>query len=186
MDLLYIITFDYFKQKIRERLIIMVIIYESKTGFTKKYAKMLADKANLIALNVKNISKVTTDEEILFLGWIKAGKIQGLNKLRKYNLKAVCASGTSRRAEPSPEVMIRRNKIEGIPFFYLRGGCLPVDKLKGLDKILLKMLLKILKSRKEKDEEQEEMIENIENGFDGVDEKNLEPVLSWLETRNNL
>lgn len=158
----------------------MVIVYESKTGFTKKYADMLAAKTKLKVFRVKEISKVNQDEDIIFLGWMKVGKIQGLDKLRKYNLKAVCGSGTGRTAEPCTEVVIARNKLEGIPFFYLRGGCFPLKQLKGMDKIMLSMFLKMLKSRKDRDEKLEEAISIIENGFDGVKEENLLPVLEWL------
>lgn len=161
----------------------MVIIYESKTGFTKRYADMLAAKTGLKAFHVKELSKVNHDEEIIFLGWMKVGMIQGLKKLKKYNIKAVCGSGTARKAEPDTETVIARNKIEGIPFFYLRGGCIPLKEFKGMDKIMMSMFVKMLKSRKDKDEELEESIDNIENGFDGVKEENLEPVLEWLNTR---
>lgn len=159
----------------------MVIVYESKTGFTKKYANMLATKTKLKVFSVKEISQVKQDEDIIFLGWMKAGKIQGLNKIRKYNIKTVCGSGTARAAEPSAEAVIARNKIEGIPFFYLRGGCFPLKQLKGMDKIMLSMFLKMLKKRKDKDESIEEAISSIENGFDGVKEENLQPVLEWLK-----
>lgn len=161
----------------------MIIIYESKTGFTKKYADMLAAKTKLKVLQVKKISNVDKAEEIIFLGWMKAGKIQGLEKLRNYNVKAVCGSGTGRTAEPDAEAVIARNKIESIPFFYLRGGCIPLKELKGMDKIIMSMFLKMLKSSKDKDEKLEEAIANIENGFDGVKEENLEPVLQWLNVR---
>ena len=78
---------------------------------------------------------------------------------------------------------MERNGIKGLPFFYLRGGCLPLKDLKGMDKIMLTLFLKMLKNRKEKDEELAEYIDIIENGFDGVREENLEPVLQWLRTR---
>ena len=161
----------------------MVIVYESKTGFTKRYAEMLSTKTGLKIFRVKELSKVKQSEEIIFLGWMKAGKIQGLDKLRKYNVKAVCGSGTGRTAEPDTETVIARNKMEGIPFFYLRGGCFPLRELKGLDKIMLSMFVKMLKSRKDKDEKQEEAIFIIENGFDGVKEESLLPVLQWLNAR---
>lgn len=67
----------------------MLIVYESKTGFTKKYANMLSAKTGLKVFQIKELSKVNQDEEIIFLGWMKVGKIQGLDKLRKYNVKAV-------------------------------------------------------------------------------------------------
>jgi len=161
----------------------MVIVYESKTGFTKKYAMMLAERTKYKVLNVKDVSSLNADDEVIFLGWLKAGKIQGISKVRKLNLKAVCATGLARTAEPSPETVIERNKIKDIPFFYLRGGCLPVDELKGMDKLMIKMFLKMLKSRRDKDEELIESITHMEKGYDGVDDKNLEPVLKWLENR---
>ena len=157
----------------------MVIVYASKTGFTKKYADMLSKKTKLKAFTVRDISRVKREEGIIFLGWMKAGKIQGLNKVRKYNIKAVCGSGTGRAAEPSAEAIIASNKIKGIPFFYLRGGCYPLKQLKGMDKIMLRIFLKILKNRKEKEENIIEAISNIENGFNGVKEENLKPVVDW-------
>ena len=99
----------------------MVIVYESKTGFTKRYAEILAAKAGLKVFHVKEISKIDQDEEIIFLGWMKVGKIQGLNKVRKYNVKAVCGSGTGRTAEPDVDTVVARNSIEGIPFFTCEG-----------------------------------------------------------------
>ncbi len=144
---------------------------------------MLALKTGLNILQVKEISEVSHKEEIIFLGWMKVGKIQGLEKLRKYNVKAVCGSGTGRTAEPNIETVVARNKIQGVPFFYLRGGCFPLKELKLMDKIMMLMFLKMLKSRKNKDEKQEEAISIIENGFDGVKEENLLPVLEWLNTK---
>lgn len=161
----------------------MLIVYESKTGFTKKYAHMLSIKTGLKVFSVKELSKINEDEEIIFLGWMKAGKIQGLDKVRKYKVKAVCASGTGRTAEPNVEAVMEKNNIKGIPFFYLRGGCFPLRELKGWDKIMLTMFLKMLKKRKDKDEELEESINIIENGFDGVKEENLQGVLEWLNGR---
>ena len=161
----------------------MIIVYESKTGFTKRYADMLSAKTRLKVFCAKELSKVNRDEEIIFLGWMKVGKIQGLDKLRKYKVKAVCGSGTGRTAEPDTETVIARNKLQGIPFFYLRGGCFPLREMKGMDKIMLSIFVKMLKSGKNKDEKQEEAFSIIENGFDGVKEDNLLPVLEWLNTK---
>lgn len=86
----------------------MVIVYESKTGFTKRYAEMLAEKASLSVFRAQERSKIDAGEEVLFLGWMKVGKIQGLSKMRKHNVVAVCGSGTAAIAEPSPEVVIER------------------------------------------------------------------------------
>ena len=61
----------------------MIIVYESKTGFTKKYAEMLSAKTGLKLYRVKELSKININEEIIFLGWMKIGKVQGLKKVRK-------------------------------------------------------------------------------------------------------
>lgn len=161
----------------------MVIVYASKTGFTKRYAEMLAAKTGLHAFQVKELTEVDPNEEIIYLGWMKVGKIQGLSKARKHKVIAVCGSGTGQIAEPSPEEVIARNRITGVPFFYLRGGCRPLRDIKGMDRFFLSMFVKILKGRKDPDERTAESISNIENGYDGVKEENLGPVLKWLEGR---
>ena len=46
----------------------MVIVYESKTGFTKKYADMLGTKTRLEVFSVKEISRINQGNEIIFLG----------------------------------------------------------------------------------------------------------------------
>jgi hypothetical protein len=160
----------------------MVIVYESKTGFTKKYADMLAAKTGMEIYNVKEISKIGKQEEIIFLGWMKVGRIQGLSKVmnKNMNIKAVCGSGTGRTAEPDVETILTRNNLQNIPFFYMRGGCFPLKTLKGLDRIMMTMFVGVLERSKDKDEGQIEAISIIKNGFDGVKEENLIPLLDWL------
>lgn len=161
----------------------MVIVYESKTGFTKKYAELLAAKTGMRLYPASELSKLDRTEEILFLGWMKVGKVQGLKKAEKFKIAAVCGSGTGRTAEPDVETILARNKLETTPFFYLRGGCLPLKDLRGMDKLALSMFIRMLKSRKDADEKTIESIEIIEKGFDGVEEKNLKPLLDWLAAR---
>lgn len=161
----------------------MIIVYESKTGFTKKYAEMLSAKTGMKVHRVNELSKISIEEEIIFLGWMKIGKVQGLKKVRKYKLKAVCGSGTGRTAEPDAETIITRNKLGNVPFFYLRGGCFPLRDLKGIDRMMMSMFVKKLKKRSDKDEKLIEAIDTIENGFDGVKEEKLNPVIEWLNSR---
>ncbi len=161
----------------------MVIVCESKTGFTMKYANMLSQKTGLKVFPTKELDKVGSDEEVIFFGWMKAGMIQGLKKMKKHNVIAICATGTARNAEPDDETVMARNNIKDIPFFYMRGGCLPLKQMKGMDKFLMSLFVKMLKSKKDKDEELIEAISNIENGFDGVKEENLAPLLKWLSER---
>ncbi len=159
----------------------MIIVYESKTGFTQKYAKLLSAKTGMRAVSVGALSSADKGEEIIFLGWMMAGTIKGLRKVKSCNVKAVCASGTAKDAEPDAETVMQRNGIAGLPFFYLRGGCKPLREIKGFDKVILSMFVKMLKKRKEQDAALREYIGIIENGFDGVSAENLRPVIQWIE-----
>ncbi len=60
---------------------------------------------------------------------------------------------------------------------------MPLKKLKGMDKIMMAMFVKMLKRRKNPDEKTMESITIIENGFDGVKEESLNPVLDWISKR---
>ncbi|HML68127.1 MAG TPA: flavodoxin domain-containing protein [Clostridia bacterium] len=162
----------------------MVIVYESKTGFTKKYAEMLADKTGMHLYPANEITKLDRTEELLFLGWMKVGKIQGLQKVKKHKIAVVCGCGTGRSAEPDVETILARNKLVSTPFFYLRGGCLPLSDIQGVDRFALSMFVRMLKSRNDGDEKTAESIEIIEKGFDGVDEENLSPLLDWLRSKD--
>lgn len=168
----------------------MIIVYESKTGFTKKYADMLAAKTGLTAYPVSeflknNLDLDLTNEEVIFMGWMKIGKIQGLDKVRQFKLKAICGSGTGRTAEPDTETILTRNELGKIPFFYMQGGCLPLKDLKGMNRIVMSMFVNALKKRPDRDEKETESIAMIENGFDGVREDNLGPLLDFLNSSTN-
>ncbi|WP_242943532.1 flavodoxin family protein [Proteiniclasticum ruminis] len=158
-------------------------MYASKTGFTKKYASMLSEKLGVDIVDVKELPKVPKESEVLYLGWMKVGKVQGLQKMKGHKVVAVCGSGTGRSAEPSEEEVKRRNRIENKSFFYLRGGCRPLRDLKGMDKVMLSMFVKAMRKSAEKDERKKEAVEIIVHGFDGVKEENLIPVLKWAEKR---
>lgn len=161
----------------------MIIVYESKTGFTKKYADLLAAKTGLKSYSTKAFLKGDKSEDVIFMGWMKVGKVQGLNKVRHCNIKAVCGSGTGRTAEPDEQTVITRNNLENMPFFYMRGGCYPLKSLKGFDRIMMTLFVGMLKKREDKDERLIEAIGIIENGYDGVKEENLKPLIDWMQTK---
>lgn len=161
----------------------MVIVYASKTGFTRRYAAMLSESTKMEMYGVEELHRVPKGEEVLYLGWMKVGKVQGLQKMKSHQVVAVCGSGTGRTAEPSEEEVRKRNGLEETPFFYLRGGCKPLRELKGFDKVMLSMFVKALKKSAEKDERQKEAVEIIVDGFDGVREENLEHVYRWLQEK---
>ncbi len=58
---------------------IKAIVYESNTGFTKGYAELLSSIINVPAIPVIDNSMIFDKREaVIFLGWVCAGKINGL------------------------------------------------------------------------------------------------------------
>ena len=95
-------------------------------------------------------------------------------------MRAVCAVGM---APASPEVVNKlagQNHLEGLPFFYLRGGYAP-EKLPGPYKLMMAPMTKAVTGHPPKDENEAAMQEAFRHGDDWVDEGALAPVLAWLE-----
>ena len=64
----------------------MTIVYESNTGHTKQYAKMLSEKLNIPYFTISEArANLKKHDEIVFLGWVCATKIRGLGKIVSEN-----------------------------------------------------------------------------------------------------
>lgn len=157
------------------------IVYTSATGFTARYAQLLARKTGLPCLALERAKELPAGTGVVYLGWLCAGGIKGLKKARnRLQVKAVCAVGM---APASPEVVNKlagQNHLEGLPFFYLRGGYAP-EKLPGPYKLMMAPMTKAVTGHPPKDENETAMQEAFRHGGDWVDEGALAPVLAWLE-----
>ena len=76
----------------------VLVIYSSKTGFTKRYAERIADDTNAMLLPVKEAKSKSDDffneyDAIIYGGWIMAGRVDGadwfLKKLRSLIIKSL-------------------------------------------------------------------------------------------------
>ena len=111
----------------------MVIVYQSKTGFTQQYAELLGESELVEVLPLKEAEqKLPSGTPVLFLGPLSAGRIAGLKRARKaFLLQGVCGVGMS---PPSPELtekLRQDNQLGDLPVFYLQLGDLPVFYLQG-------------------------------------------------------
>lgn len=161
------------------------IVYESNTGYTRKYAELLAKKAELPVYARKEAGKnLEHGDDIIYMGWMCAGNVIGCKKaLRQYSVKAVCGVGM---AKPTPKVVqdiTEKYHISDIKLFYLQGG-FDMNKLHGVYKLMMITMSKTvgesIKKKETKTEEELEMLNMMQNGGDYVNEENLKPVLEWL------
>lgn len=153
------------------------IVYESNTGFTERYARLLSEKLGKPAYTLKeSAARLEKGSEVIYLGWVMANQVCGLKKAaRRLNIKAAGAVGLFPNTEANTNILIAKNKPD-FPLFYLRGG-LDYSKLKGIKKKLLLMIRDNMV--RENKPENSELVEVLTNGADFVTEENLTSLLAF-------
>jgi hypothetical protein len=161
------------------------IVYRSNTGYTKKYAEILAQKTGLPAYELKEAEKaLAKGEEIVYLGWLSAGSLVGYKKAAKtWDVKAVCAVGMGGPTSNQLPGIIEKHKIESAKAFYLQGG-FDIRKLRGIYKfmmvVMIKMAVPSMEKKADKTADDIAALELFRNGGDYVREENLDQILDWL------
>lgn len=161
------------------------IVYISNAGHTKRYAEILAEKLGLKVYSFKESkSKLKKKSNIIFLTWIKKGKMIDLKKARnRYNLKAVCAVGMSQPTKSAVSAIQNKNNINALKekFFYMQGG-FDMKLLTGINKVIMTALEKSLSKVSEARAlplEQKEMLRMLQNPVDNVKVNNIKEIYSW-------
>lgn len=168
-----------------------VVIYNSQTGFTKRYAEWIAEATGADCFALAEAKKKSMDEyeAIVFGGWACAGGISKLSwfksnidKWSGKKLVAFCVGG-SPIENPEIDEALKKNftdaEREKINVFYCPGG-FNYDKMSAPSKLMMKMFIKALKAKKDKTEEDEIMIKMISSSYDISDRKYIEPILECL------
>lgn len=169
-----------------------IVIYNSQTGFTKRYAQWIAEKTGADCVELSEAKKRSMDayEAIIFGGWACAG---GISKLRWFKgnmdqwagkkLIVFCVGGSPINS-PSVESALKNNFSEAefkkVNVFYCPGGFC-YEKMSASSRLMMKLFLKTLKVKKDKTEEEREMIKMISASYDISDPKYIEPILKCLE-----
>lgn len=135
------------------------VIYTSNSGFTQKYAELIAKELSIPCYNLKEAeSGVPEGEHIIYLGWVKANRIVGLDKaFKKYVPCCVCGVGLNEFSEKTVKNLTTINKTGTAPLFYLQGG-FNMNKQKGLNKILMKLIAYSLSQKADKTENDKNML----------------------------
>ncbi|MBQ1501107.1 MAG: hypothetical protein IIZ45_00635 [Firmicutes bacterium] len=164
------------------------IVYTSETGFTARYAKMLGDAIDLPVYSLAQArSRVSKNDPIIYMGWVKAGHVQGYKAAAAlYDIKALCAVGMARPDEKSADELAEKYSLTDTPVFPLQGGFY-MDKLHGMNKMMMKTMAntvgKAIARKKERTADEEDMLELLTNGGDRVNADGLKPILDWWEQR---
>ncbi len=169
----------------------IVVVYRSKTGFTKNYATWLAKRLNCTLLEGKKISikDIMDYDTIIYGSGLYAIGISGIKlitknfELLKDKRLIVFAVGASPAKNTIvPELVnanIPVNQQNKIDLYYLRGG-FDYGRLSPFYKLL--MMLKKLQLQKieNPDADVKGMLSGYEHPLDFTNEKNLEPIINSI------
>ncbi|MDH6603203.1 menaquinone-dependent protoporphyrinogen IX oxidase [Bacilli bacterium PM5-9] len=160
----------------------ILTIYNSKTGFTKKYIDFLKEDIDMDVVSIDKIKSVNINDydKVIFASWIFGGKIKKLEFLEKLNTAKediiVLAVGASLH---NNEVLSDISKL-GYHGFYLQGG-LAYDKMGFLDKKMIGMFAKALKTKDDLSDDEKILADLIQDSFDMCSKDNLNDVVDYLK-----
>lgn len=174
-----------------------VIIYGSKTGFVKKYAKWIAEAlgADIYEVSKVNIDKLEDYDNVIYGGSLHAVGIIGVKFITKNfdKLKGkklvVFASGASLPEEKVINDVLNNNftpeQQEYIKFFYMRGG-FDYSKLPIFDKLLMSLMKRNInnkvKQKKELSADEEGMLALFEKPSDFTEKKNIDELVAFVNS----
>lgn len=167
-----------------------LVIYASRTGFTEKYARWIAEALDCPIIPIEKVDLYTLQhiQYIIFGGGIYGGKINGLKKM----LKQVSLEGEKKLiffttgAAPAIEKEIERIRATNlaqcpnVPFFYFRSG-LNYDKMGFKDRGMMKCFVTMLNKQKNLSVEQQESLKWMQKSYDLCSKEDIEPLLEVMK-----
>ena len=169
-----------------------IVIYNSQTGFTKRYAEWIAEEtgADCLALSAAKKKDLAIYEAIIFGSWACGGSISKINwfkgnidKWAGKKLIVFCV-GASPIDNPEIDIALNRNFHEPerkkVKLFYCPGG-INYAKMPAPSKLMMKMFVKMLAAKKDKTETEQVMADMISSSYDISDKKYMEPILEYLK-----
>ena len=160
-----------------------LVVYQSSTGFTKKYALWISKELKCEAKELKHVTEqdIADCDMVIYGGWVMGSMVMGLNKIIKITPKllSVFAVGVTPDGEEVRETIRKQNHLEAVPFFYLEGG-LDYKKLGFIKKFILKMVKKSIEKKENKTEQDLYMIKTLGSSVDHTKAENIKPLVSFV------
>lgn len=169
-----------------------IVIYNSQTGFTERYAHWIAEAAgaDCLELSAAKRKDLTAYAAIIFGGWACAGSISKLSwfksnmdKWPDKKLIVFCVGGgpiDSPEIEPALRQNFKETDLERVKVFYCPGG-MNYEKMSPPSKLMMKIFIKTLRAKKNQTDSEQEMVKTLSSSYDISDRKYIQPILRCLE-----
>lgn len=169
-----------------------IIVYHSKTGFTKRYARWLSEEMGWPSVSIKEMAGTSfpSVDVMVFGGGLHAGVLEGLAKARKIFEKSdagrlvVFATGATPGTETEIiEEMWQRNlteeELKQRSHFYLPGG-LNYEQMAVGDRMMMWGLRFFLNHKKKQTPGEREFAKAIAHSYDISSKEYLESFILSL------
>ena len=165
-----------------------IVIYRSKTGFTKRYAEWIAAALGCEALDWKDAQgkQLSDYDTLIYGGWFHAGSVMGLKKFLQVAepLKkklVVFATGASPAENPDNEAAMKKNftteQWGRIKAFYLPGG-LNYEQMGAVNKAMMAAFRVMVKKQ---EGENSQMYQMLCKSYDLAEEKYIQPLVEHCQ-----
>ncbi|WP_291648339.1 flavodoxin domain-containing protein [Clostridium sp.] len=176
----------------------IIVIYKSKTGFTKRYAEWISEELKCDILDYKNLSRSSIAEYdfIIYGSRVHAGKIDGIKKIKalfsdnEMSKLIIFATGaTPLAAEDVINTIWQSNfsneELKIISHFYMQGG-LNCEKMGILDRMIMRTLAKILSNKKDKSPNEAGFEQAIGSSYDISSKKYIVPLIQFVKLQSKI
>lgn len=167
-----------------------IVIYKSKTGFAKKYAKWISEtlSCDMISLDDLNKADIQDYDIVIYGAGIMAGKLYQLDKVSQIidkNQKLyVYACGSIDKDAKDIILKIKDNCVStlgrDVPFYYFQAG-LNYEAMGFIYKCMLRTMYKSLLKKKEKTVEEEEMMKGMKESYDNSKPTDIDVLINDLK-----
>lgn len=161
-----------------------IIIYRSKTGFSRRYAQWLAEDLRCQAADYRERNRLRLPEygTIILAGGLYAGQMSGLGWLKKQLPglagKRIAALAVGCAPADTPDLPESMEKLFGplpqVRGFYCQGG-LDYEHMGAVDRAMMAALRASLRGKPE----MADMLAGISRSFDAADRNSLAPLVQW-------
>lgn len=175
-----------------------IVIYKSKTDFTKRYAEIIAKEigCEMVELKKADVNMMSQHDTIIFGSRVHAGKIDDFEKAKalfdKSKSKSLYLFVTGATPCAAEEVIdefwnknLREEELKNIPHFYCQSG-LCYEKMNFLDKTMMKLFATIMKKKKDKDEYEKGFVKAISSSYDNSSKEYIMPLIAKIKANDNL
>lgn len=169
-----------------------VVVYKSKTGYVKRYAEWISEALGCEVLENKRLKAADLQkyDMIILGGGLYAGSINGFDFLKRNfdSLKEkqiilwTTGLNPGREEDMAPIWMrtLTEDQRAKCKTFYLRGG-IDFNKLRGMDKWMMKIFCAMLRKKKNPTEEDIGMLSVCERPQNFMERKNITPLIDYAK-----